>query len=147
MGNPTPLMLIHAVFATIKFTQAGAVSMCDQHFPVSSFSHGVDTPGDLAIVQLSKLILDDPPPQVDPSMNEGLGLADSQEPKSMIVIYRLEQKTEAHNRYVQFLINVGLMDKMSCVRHCKRILPTQLLLREHGELLQAAITLRKMHNQ
>lgn len=125
--------------------QAGAISLCDRHFSVSSFSHGVDTLGDIAVSHLSQRILDDPPPQVDPSFYEGQN--DTQGQISIIIIHHLQQKMDAHNKYMQFLADVGLMDRVTCRTHHGNVIPTQNLLCEHGELLQAAISLRKLHNQ
>lgn len=96
------------------------------------------------MAHLSQLILDDPPPQVDPSFAEGL--LDVQGGKSTIILYHLQQKMEAHNKYVQFLSEVGLLERLTCVTHSGDVVPTCKVLCEHGELLEAAKTLRKMHN-
>ena len=118
--------------------------MCDEHFSVASFTEGLNTLGDAAVFHLSQRILDDPPPQVDPSLSDGQG--DSQGKRS-IIIYHLQQKMEAHNKYVQFLNDVGLLDRLTCMTHRGKQIPTRKLLCEHGELLQAAVTLRKQHNK
>ena len=65
----------------------------------------------------------------------------------MIVIYHLQQKMDAHTRYIEFLGAVGLLGRVSCVTHHGCPIPTNKLLCQHGELLQAAITLRKIHNR
>lgn len=102
----------------------------------------MDTPGDLATVVLSHLILNDPPPSVDPDLSEGPGQ------KSIIILYRLQQKIDAHTKYIQFLCEVGLIDRVTCVhRQHANILPTGVMLCEHGELLQAALTLRKIQDK
>ena len=124
---------------------AAARDICDQHFPSEAFFSCLDTMGDLAIVQLSEMVLDDPPPTSDPQWNESLDVSGSGAP--LILIYRLEQKFQAHSRYVQFLIDVGLLDRLTCVRVRGLSMPTRLLLCEHAEKIQAAITLKKLHNQ
>ena len=116
--------------------------MCDQHFPVASFTHGVNTLGDAAIFYLSQRILDDPPPEVDSLLSDQQGGK-----KSIVIIYHLQQKMEAHNKYIQFLLDVGLLDRITCTVHHGKQIPTRMLLCEHGELLQAAITLRKQQNK
>ena len=121
--------------------QAGATTLCEEHFPRVSFHQGLNTSGDLAVSHLSRLILDDPPPQVDPSFSDAV-----QGQKSMIIIYHLQQKMEAHNKYIQFLLDVGLLERLTCVTHGGNVMPTKKLLCEHGEQLQAATTLRKMHS-
>lgn len=125
--------------------QAGARTVCAEHFPRSSFHQGLNTSGDCAVSHLSQLILDDPPPQVDPA-GFSEGQADTQGQKSMIIIYHLQQKMDAHHKYVQFLLDVGLLERLTCVTRRGEVVPTSKLLCEHGELLQAAATLRKMHN-
>ena len=123
-----------------------ARDICDHHFPSEAFYSCLDTVGDLAVAQLSEMVLDDPPPTSDPRWSDTLegGGASS---ASLILIYRLEQKFQAHSRYVQFVTDVGLLDRLTCVRMRGRSMPTCLLLCEHAEKVQAAITLRKQHNQ
>lgn len=124
---------------------AAAREICDHHFPPEAFYSCLDTLGDLAIVQLSEMVLDDPPPTSDPQWNDSLDVSGSGAP--LILIYRLEQKFQAHSRYVQFLMDIGVFDRLTCVRVRGRSMPTRLLLCEHAEKIQAAITLRKLHNQ
>ena len=118
------------------------MTLCDGHFSVASFAYGVNTVGDTAVFHLSQRILDDPPPPVESGgeeLTQGRG--------SIIIIHHLQQKMEAHNKYVQFLLDVGLLDRLTCLTHRGQQLPTRKLLCEHGELLQAAVTLRKQHNK
>ena len=119
--------------------QASATTLCEDHFPAVSFQQGLNTSGDCAVSRLSQLILDDPPPPLD-----------STEPhthKSVITPYHLQQKVEAHNKYIQFLVDIGLFNRLTYVSRDDEVIPTIKLLCEHGELLQAAITLRKLHNR
>lgn len=109
---------------------------------MASFACGYDTPGDKAAIRLSQLIIDDPPPDVI-----GHSVNDGQEHKSMIIIYRLQQKIEAHSKYVRFLVDVELLDRLSHVTHKSVIVPTSFVLCQHGEILQAAFTLRKLHDR
>lgn len=114
------------------------MSLCDEHFSIMSFARGLNTLGDAAVFNLSQRILDDPP-----SDEQG----DPQRKRSIIIIYRLQQKMEAHNKYVQFLKDVGLLDRLTCLTHREKQLPICKLLCEHGELLHSALTLRKLHNK
>ena len=125
---------------------AAARDICDHHFPPEAFYSCLDTLGDLTVVQLSEMVLDDPPPTSDPRWTDTLegGGASS---ASLILIYRLEQKYQAHSRYVQFVTDVGLLDRLTCVRVRGCAMSTRLLLCEHAEKVQAAITLRKLHNE
>ena len=123
------------------------MSVCEEKFPMATSTRGgVNTLGDMATVHLSQLILDDPPPQVDPSDSSSGGQA------SMIIVYRLQQKIEAHGKYVRFLEEVGLLERLTYVRHggaatVARVTPTRQVLQEHAELIQAALSLRKVHDQ
>ena len=123
---------------------AVARDICEHHFPSEAFFSCLDTVGDLAVVQLSEMVLDDPPPTSDPRWNDSLDGGASN--ASLILIYRLEQKFQAHTRYVQFITDVGLLDRLTCVRVRGHVMLTRLLLCEHAEKIQAAITLRKLHN-
>ncbi len=69
--------------------------LCDEHFPPALFSSALDTLGDVGVIGLSALIMDDKPVNSDPGWSEG---ADAPGGKSLILIYRLEQKLLAHNR-------------------------------------------------
>ena len=122
------------------------MTLCDEHFPASSFSHGLDTLGDRAVILLSQRILDDPPPQMDPSFYEGQ--ADIQGQNPVIIIYHLQQKVKAHDKYLHFLEDVGLLERVTSTLYHGSAVPTKrLLVGEHAELLQAAVTLRQQHNQ
>ena len=46
-----------------------AAASCEYHFPAESFSLRQDTPGDLAVMRLSELVLDDIP-GTDPRQTE-----------------------------------------------------------------------------
>ena len=122
--------------------QASAASLCEEHFPSASFHAGLNTCGDCAVIHLSELILDDPPPQVDSSFSDAQG--DAQGKKSLIIIYHIQQKIEAHNKYIQFLVDVSLLSRLTCVSHHGDVVPTTKVLCEHGEILEAARTLKKM---
>lgn len=54
---------------------------------------------------------------------------------------------EAHNKYIQFLVDVGLLSRLTCVSHHGEVVPTNKVLCEHGEILEAAKTLKKMQNR
>jgi len=103
----------------------------------------------MAVVHYSQLILDDPPSPVelsDPSSGGSGGQG------SMIVLYRLQQKIEAHSKFLHFLEEVGMMERLGCVRHGNvttptRVTPTRQVVQEHAELLHAALSLRKSHDQ
>ncbi len=111
----------------------------------------MNTLGDMAAVHYSQLILDDPPPPVDPSDPSFRGPGGPAGQGSMILIHRLQQKIEAHAKYLKFLEEVGLMERLTCVRHDTLVTPTRTtptwqVLQEHSELLQAALNIRKVHD-
>lgn len=122
-------------------------AICEEHFPLVSFTSGLDTLGDLAVVRLSNLILDDPPPTSDPSWNDGVDPSSTPGGKSLILIYRLEQKLLAHNRYYQFLEESGLIVRLTRLTVSGRVLDTMSILCEHAEKIQAAMSVRRIHNQ
>ena len=51
------------------------------------------------------------------------------------------------DRYMGFLADSGLLDRLTAVTVRGRGLDTRLLLCEHAEKIQAAMAVRKTHNQ
>ncbi len=51
------------------------------------------------------------------------------------------------DRYMGFLADSGLLDRLTAITVRGRGLDTRLLLCEHAEKIQAAIAVRKTHNQ
>ena len=127
--------------------QSSVDAICEEHFPPVSFASRLDTLGDLAVVRLSNLILDDPPLTSDSNWSEGGDPSSTPGGKSLILIYRLEQKLLAHNRYIHFLTDSSLIERLTCVTMRGQILQTRKVLCEHAEKIQAAISVRRTQNQ
>lgn len=138
--------LKHSFSEYLDGNVTAAQDICNVNFSAAAFSSSLDTLCDLSVMQLSEMVLDDPPPTSDPRWNDG-GEGGGASNSSLILIYRIEQKLQAHLRYVQFLSDVGLLERLTCVSVRGRPILTRLLLCEHAEKIQSAITLRKLHSQ
>lgn len=119
---------------------------CEAHFPPESFSSRLDTPLDCTVARLSEMVLNELPTS-DPRWSDGGSRDSAGGSSSLIIIYQLEDKLQAHHKYLQFVTDVGLLDKLTGVSVRGYPVLTRWLLCEHAEKLTAAITLRKMHSQ
>lgn len=66
---------------------------------------------------------------------------------SLIILHQLEDKMKAHCCFMDFLLQVGLLDRLSQVMVRSAPMATRLLLCEHAEKLQAAMVLKNHHSR
>jgi nuclear pore complex protein Nup133 len=64
---------------------------------------------------------------------------------SVIIQYQLEDKQFAHDKYLMYLSEMKMMERMSSVTVRKAPLRTWVVLSEHGEKLSATIALKELH--
>lgn len=64
---------------------------------------------------------------------------------SLIILHQLEDKMKAHGCFMDFLLQVGLLDRLGQVTVRSSPMATRLLLCEHAEKLQAAMVLKSQH--
>ncbi|KAA8593128.1 hypothetical protein FQN60_018583, partial [Etheostoma spectabile] len=66
---------------------------------------------------------------------------------SLIILHQLEDKMKAHGCFMDFLLQVGLLDRLGRVTVRSSPMATRLLLCEHAEKLQAAMVLKNHHGK
>ncbi|CAM4471039.1 hypothetical protein PO909_015770 [Leuciscus waleckii] len=120
----------------------GAQSMVDELFP----SDGEGAAELDAIVTQIDLDLVDDYPACDPRWaesvpDEGAGFTLT----SLILLHQLEDKMKAHRCLMDFLLQTGLLDRLTSTTVRLSPMATRLLLCEHAEKLSAAIVLKNHH--
>ncbi|NXG42669.1 NU133 protein, partial [Psilopogon haemacephalus] len=109
----------------------------------------LDSDGELdrAVTQISVDLVDDYPAS-DPRWAESVpeeaaGFSNT----SLILLHQLEDKTKAHNFFVEFLHQVGVFERLGSFPVRGTTMATRLLLCEHAEKLAAAIVLKNHHSR
>ncbi|KAH0622484.1 hypothetical protein JD844_024835 [Phrynosoma platyrhinos] len=127
------------------------VLVSHQHFihTFIEFSHcciiGPGTDLDSAVTQLSEELIDDYPTS-DPRWAESVPEeAASFTSSSIILLRQLDNKSQAHSLFIDFLRQVGLFERLNIVQIRSIPMATRLLLSEHAEKLAAAIALKNHH--
>ncbi|KAK7161188.1 hypothetical protein R3I94_004004 [Phoxinus phoxinus] len=120
----------------------GAQSMVDELFP-SDGEGGAEL--DAIVTQIDLDLVDDYP-ACDPRWaesvpDEGAGFTLT----SLILLHQLEDKMKAHRCLMDFLLQTGLLDRLTSTRVRVSPMATRLLLCEHAEKLSAAIVLKNHH--
>ncbi|XP_062303881.1 nuclear pore complex protein Nup133 [Osmerus eperlanus] len=137
------IKLLKAAFLQFcRHDVVGAQTMTDELFPPEG-----EGDGDLdALVTRISLDLVEDYPASDPRWAESVPEESSGFPlTSLIILHQLEDKMKAHGCFMDFLLQVGLLEHLG--QSSVRSLPmaTRLLLCEHAEMLQAAAVLKNHH--
>ncbi|KAM4749954.1 nuclear pore complex protein Nup133 [Anableps anableps] len=124
----------------------GAQTVTDDLFPADvDGEEGAEL--DSVVVQINLELVDDYPAS-DPRWAESvLGESAGFPLTSLIILHQLEDKMKAHCCFMDFLLQVGLLDRLSQVTVRSSPMATRLLLCEHAEKLQAAMVLKNHHNK
>ncbi|KAM7008916.1 nuclear pore complex protein Nup133 [Tautogolabrus adspersus] len=139
----------HLKAAFLQFCRndlVGAQTVTDELFPVDSDGEeGAELDG---VVTRINLDLVDDYPASDPRWAESVPDESAGFPlTSLIILHQLEDKMKAHGCFMDFLLQVGLLDRLSQVTVRSSPMATRLLLCEHAEKLQAAIVLKNHHTK
>ncbi|XP_003215915.1 nuclear pore complex protein Nup133 isoform X1 [Anolis carolinensis] len=124
----------------VKNAQAIVAELFPQHVDL-----GPSSDLDSAVTQLSEELVDDYPTS-DPRWAESVpeeaaGFTSS----SIILLRQLDNKSQAHCLYIDFLRKMGLLGRLNVVQIRNAPMATRLLLSEHAEKLAAAIALKNYH--
>uniref|UniRef100_UPI0037E7EA6D nuclear pore complex protein Nup133 n=1 Tax=Semicossyphus pulcher TaxID=241346 RepID=UPI0037E7EA6D len=124
----------------------GAQTVTDELFPADSDGEeGAELDG---LVTRINLDLVDDYPASDPRWAESVPDESAGFPlTSLIILHQLEDKMKAHGCFMDFLLQVGLLDRLSQVTVRSSPMATRLLLCEHAEKLQAAMVLKNHHTK
>lgn len=119
----------------------GAQSVTDELFP----EEGAEP--DAMVTQIDLDLVDDYPAS-DPRWAESVPDESGGFPlTSLIILHQLEDKMKAHGCFMDFLLQVGLLDRLGAVEVRSSPMATRLLLCEHAEKLQAAMVLKNQHSK
>uniref|UniRef100_A0A3Q3KUW0 Nucleoporin 133 n=1 Tax=Mastacembelus armatus TaxID=205130 RepID=A0A3Q3KUW0_9TELE len=128
----------------------GAQMVIDEIFPADGDGEeGADL--DSVVTQINLDLVDDYPAS-DPRWAEFISLSVHAESAgfpltSLIILHQLEDKMKAHGCFMDFLLQVGLLDRLGQVTVRSSPMATRLLLCEHAEKLQAAMVLKNYHSK
>uniref|UniRef100_A0A8C2KZV7 Nuclear pore complex protein Nup133 n=1 Tax=Cyprinus carpio TaxID=7962 RepID=A0A8C2KZV7_CYPCA len=135
-------LLKQAFLQFCRHDLVGAQSMVDELFP-SDGEGGAEL--DAVVTQIDLDLVDDFP-ACDPRWaesvpDEGAGFTLT----SLILLHQLEDKMKAHRCLMDFLLQTGLLDRLTSTAVHMSPMATRLLLCEHAEKLSAAIVLKNHH--
>ncbi|XP_030272243.1 nuclear pore complex protein Nup133 [Sparus aurata] len=124
----------------------GAQTVTDDLFPADGDAdEGAELDG---VVTRINLDLVDDYPASDPRWAESVPDESAGFPlTSLIILHQLEDKMKAHGCFMDFLLQVGLLDRLGQVTVRSSPMATRLLLCEHAEKLQAAMVLKNHHTK
>uniref|UniRef100_I3ITY7 Nuclear pore complex protein Nup133 n=1 Tax=Oreochromis niloticus TaxID=8128 RepID=I3ITY7_ORENI len=124
----------------------GAQTVIDELFPADGDGEeGAEL--DTMVTQINLDLVDDYPAS-DPRWAESVPDESAGFPlTSLIILHQLEDKMKAHGCFMEFLLQVGLLDRLTQVTVRSSPMATRLLLCEHAEKLQAAMVLKSHHTK
>lgn len=124
----------------------GAQTVTDELFPADGDGEeGAELDGMVTRINLD--LVDDYPAS-DPRWAESVPDESAGFPlTSLIILHQLEDKMKAHGCFMDFLLQVGLLDRLSQVTVRSSPMATRLLLCEHAEKLQVAMVLKNHHTK
>nr|XP_046231328.1 nuclear pore complex protein Nup133 [Scatophagus argus] len=122
----------------------GAQTVTDELFPADG-EDGAEL--DVVVTRINLDLVDDYPAS-DPRWAESVPDESAGFPlTSLIILHQLEDKMKAHGCFMDFLLQVGLLDRLGQVTVRSSPMATRLLLCEHAEKLQAAMVLKNHHSK
>ncbi|XP_071765101.1 nuclear pore complex protein Nup133 [Centroberyx gerrardi] len=122
----------------------GAQTVTDELFPAEGEGEeGAELDGMVTRINLD--LVDDYPAS-DPRWAESVPDESAGFPlTSLIILHQLEDKMKAHGCFMDFLLQVGLLERLGQAAVRSSPMATRLLLCEHAEKLQAAMVLKSHH--
>ncbi|XP_077461332.1 nuclear pore complex protein Nup133 isoform X1 [Stigmatopora argus] len=124
----------------------GAQALIDELFPTGD-DEAEGSELDAMVTQIDLDLLDDYPAS-DPRWAESVPDESAGFPlTSLIILHQLEDKMKAHSCFMDFLLQVGLLERLGHVWVRSSPMATRLLLCEHAEKLQAAMVLKNHHSK
>ncbi|KAL7845456.1 hypothetical protein AOLI_G00236480 [Acnodon oligacanthus] len=121
----------------------GSQNMTDELFPTEGEAGAGEL--DAVVTQINLDLVDDYPAsdprwaESVPDENAGFTLT------SLILLHQLEDKMKAHHCFMDFLLQTGLLDRLSSASVRSSPMATRLLLCEHAEKLSSAVVLKNHH--
>ncbi|KAI5089830.1 nuclear pore complex protein Nup133, partial [Silurus meridionalis] len=123
-----------------------AQKITDELFPDDG-EGGVRGELDTLVTQIDLDLVDDYPAS-DPRWAESVPDENAGFPlTSLILLHQLEDKMKAHHFFMDFLLQTGLLDRLTWTTVRSSPMATRLLLCEHAEKLSAAVALKNHHSK
>ncbi|KAK0135018.1 Nuclear pore complex protein Nup133 [Merluccius polli] len=141
-------MLKAAFLQFCRHDLMGAQALVDELFPAEGGGEGEEGAELDEVVTRIDLDLVDDYPASDPRWAESVPEESGGFPlTSLIILHQLEDKMKAHVCFMDFLLQVGLLERLGQVTVRGGPMATRLLLCEHAEKLQAAVVLKTQHGK
>ncbi|CAL8333006.1 unnamed protein product [Lota lota] len=141
-------MLKNAFLRFCRNDLIGSQALVDELFPTEGGGDGEDGAELDEVVTRIDLDLVDDYPASDPRWAESVPEESGGFPlTSLIILHQLEDKMKAHVCFMDFLLQVGLLQRLGQVMVRGGPMATCLLLCEHAEKLQAAMVLKTQHGK
>lgn len=123
-----------------------AQKMTDELFPDDG-EGGAGGDLDALVTQIDLDLVDDYPAS-DPRWAESVPDENAGFTRtSLILLHQLEDKMKAHHCFMDFLLQTGLLDRLTSTTTRSSPMATRLLLCEHAEKLSAAVALKNHHSK
>ncbi|XP_056441809.1 nuclear pore complex protein Nup133 [Gadus chalcogrammus] len=141
-------MLKDAFLRFCRSDLIGSQVLVDELFPAEGAGEGEEGAELDEVVTRIDLDLVDDYPASDPRWAESVPEESGGFPlTSLIILHQLEDKMKAHTCFMDFLLQVGLLQRLGQVTLRGGPMATRLLLCEHAEKLQAAMVLKTQHGK
>ena len=133
-----------AMFSYVEGNHMQACIQVDEALPsLPLHASERDCLTDVGVIELSRIIINDKPAS-DPRWLQQI----EEDPSgSLIIQQQMQHKLVAHDTFVSFLRDTGLMDRLGLVTHQERLVPTCSVLSSHSEKLVACLVLRRLHTR
>ena len=136
--------LERAMFSYVEGNHMQACIQVDEALPTLPLhAPETDSLADVGVIELSRIIVNDKPAS-DPRWLQQI----EEDPSgSLIIQQQMQHKLVAHDTFVSFLRDTGLMDRLGVVTYQERLVPTCSVLSSHAEKLVSCLILRRLHTR
>ncbi|KAI6648474.1 Nuclear pore complex protein [Oopsacas minuta] len=134
-----------AMFSYIEGNQMQACIQVDEALPSGAPLHipQIDSLADVGVLEVSRIIVNDKPAS-DPRWLQQI----EEDPSgSLIIQQQMQHKLVAHETFVSFIRETGLMGRLGLVTYQDKVMPTCAVLSSHSEKLVACLILRRLHTR
>ena len=133
-----------AMFSYVEGNHMQACIQVDEALPpLPLHAPETDSLADVGVIEFSRIIVNDKPAS-DPRWLQQI----EEDPSgSLIIQQQMQHKLVAHDTFVSFLRDTGLMDRLGVATYQDTLVPTCSVLSSHTEKLVACLILRRLHTR
>ena len=134
-----------AMFSYVEGNQMQACIQVDEALPPAPSLHApqTDSLADVGVLEFSRIIVNEKPAN-DPRWLQQI----EEDPSgSLIIQQQMQHKLVAHEAFVSFIRDAGLMGRLGLVNYQDGVMPTCAVLSSHAEKVVACLILRKLHTR